>query len=114
MLDFKINKIYSRGISVVINSKQYNDSNGFENGCPVQQQAQQQQQQRPVQAQAQQGVKGDAESDAAAEGADDAAATAKVMCAAAAAKKPSWSKRLKVVKRWASRDYIRSLFLARP
>jgi hypothetical protein len=27
-------------------------------------------------------------------------------------KKPSWSKRLKVVRRWASRDYIRSLFLA--
>lgn len=42
-------------------------------------------------------------------------------CAAAmagggkAGKKPSWSKRLKVVKRWASREYIRSLFLqARP
>jgi hypothetical protein len=31
----------------------------------------------------------------------------------AVAKKPSWSRRLKVVKRWwASRDYIRSLFLA--
>jgi hypothetical protein len=31
---------------------------------------------------------------------------------AAGGKKPSWSKRLKVVKRWASGDYIRSLFLA--
>ncbi|KAL6865414.1 hypothetical protein ACP4OV_016565 [Aristida adscensionis] len=60
---------------------------------------------------AQQGVKRDAAS-AAGEAADggDAAAAAK----ACAAKKPSWSKRLKVVKRWASREYIRSLFLAKP
>ncbi|XP_062230563.1 probable membrane-associated kinase regulator 4 [Phragmites australis] len=46
--------------------------------------------------------------EAAAEGEGDAAAK---VCAA---KKPSWSKRLKVVKRWASREYIRSFFLAKP
>jgi len=61
-------------------------------------------------------VKRDAESDAAAaaaaEGGDsDADAADSKACAA---KKPSWAKKLKVVKRWASREYIRSLFLARP
>ncbi|TVU18201.1 hypothetical protein EJB05_34283, partial [Eragrostis curvula] len=56
----------------------------------------------------QQGVKRDATASSAAaeEGDGGASAAAKV------AKKPSWSKRLKVVKRWASREYIRSLFLA--
>jgi hypothetical protein len=62
------------------------------------------------------GAKRDAESDAtaaaAAERGDaDAAAAASKVCAA---KKPSWAKKLKVVKRWASKEYIRSLFLARP
>lgn len=47
--------------------------------------------------------------DAAAEGADAAG-----KAGAAAAKKPSWAKKLRVVRRWASREYIRSLFLARP
>ncbi|CAN6340222.1 unnamed protein product [Urochloa humidicola] len=54
--------------------------------------------------------KREAESDAAAEGGDAAAGAGK----ACAAKKPSWAKKLKVVKRWASREYIRSFFLARP
>ncbi|XP_062180049.1 probable membrane-associated kinase regulator 3 [Phragmites australis] len=49
-----------------------------------------------------QGVKRDA-----VEGGDDAAK----VCAA---KKQSWAKRLKVVRRWASREYIRSLFLTKP
>ncbi|CAL4903182.1 unnamed protein product [Urochloa decumbens] len=53
--------------------------------------------------------KREAESDVAAEGGDAAAAGK-----ACAAKKPSWAKKLKVVKRWASREYIRSFFLARP
>ncbi|CAD6334826.1 unnamed protein product [Miscanthus lutarioriparius] len=63
------------------------------------------------------GAKRDAESDAAAaaaaaEGGDsDADAAGSKACAA---KKPSWAKKLKLVKRWASREYIRSLFLARP
>ncbi|XP_066364231.1 probable membrane-associated kinase regulator 3 [Miscanthus floridulus] len=68
----------------------------------------QEQQQPPLR-----GVKRDAESDAAAAAAaegGDADAASKVC----AAKKPSWAKKLKVVKRWASREYIRSLFLARP
>ncbi|CAN6336136.1 unnamed protein product [Urochloa humidicola] len=52
--------------------------------------------------------KRETESDAAAEAGGDAAAKA------CAAKKPSWAKKLKVVKRWASREYIRSFFLARP
>lgn len=64
------------------------------------------QEQQP--AQTLQGVvdKREAESDAASEGGD-----AGKPCAA---KKPSWAKKLKVVKRWASREYIRSFFLARP
>lgn len=66
------------------------------------------QEQQPVQAL--QGVdKREAESDAAADGGDAAAAGK-----ACAAKRPSWAKKLKVVKRWASKEYIRSFFLARP
>ncbi|TKW24282.1 hypothetical protein SEVIR_3G042600v4 [Setaria viridis] len=67
------------------------------------------QEQQP--AQTLQGVvdKREVESDAASEGGDAAAAGK-----ACAAKKPSWAKKLKVVKRWASREYIRSFFLARP
>ncbi|WVZ95956.1 hypothetical protein U9M48_041656 [Paspalum notatum var. saurae] len=42
---------------------------------------------------------------------DDAGAPA---AAGDVAKKPSWAKKLRVVKRWASREYIRSFFLARP
>ncbi|XP_066368853.1 probable membrane-associated kinase regulator 3 [Miscanthus floridulus] len=54
----------------------------------------------------------DAAAAAAAEGGDsDADAAGSKACTA---KKPSWAKKLKVVKRWASREYIRSLFLARP
>ncbi|KAF8666866.1 hypothetical protein HU200_053387 [Digitaria exilis] len=66
------------------------------------------QEQQPVQAL--QGVdkKRETESDAAAEEEDAAAGKA------CAAKKPSWAKKLKVVKRWASKEYIRSFFLARP
>jgi hypothetical protein len=65
------------------------------------------------------GAKRDAESDpaAATESGDsdaDAAAAAAGGKACAAKTKPSWAKKLKVVKRWASREYIRSLFLARP
>jgi hypothetical protein len=65
------------------------------------------------------GAKRDAESDAAAtaergEFDADAAAAAEGSKACAAKTKPSWAKKLKVVKRWASREYIRSLFLARP
>ncbi|CAN6358326.1 unnamed protein product [Urochloa humidicola] len=52
--------------------------------------------------------KREAELDTAAEGSDAAGGKA------CAAKKPSWAKKLKVVKRWASREYIRSFFLARP
>ncbi|RLN29963.1 putative membrane-associated kinase regulator 3 [Panicum miliaceum] len=63
------------------------------------------QEQQPVQAL--QGVdKREAESDAAADGGDAGKACA--------AKRPSWAKKLKVVKRWASKEYIRSFFLARP
>ncbi|CAN6326488.1 unnamed protein product [Urochloa humidicola] len=51
--------------------------------------------------------KREAEQNATAEGGD-------VAGKACAAKKPSWAKKLKVVKRWASREYIRSFFLARP
>lgn len=51
----------------------------------------------------------EAESDAAADGGDAAGAGK-----ACAAKRPSWAKKLKVVKRWASKEYIRSFFLARP
>ena len=66
------------------------------------------QEQQPVQAL--QGVdKREAASDAAADGGDAAAAGK-----ACAAKRPSWAKKLKVVKRWASKEYIRSFFLARP
>ncbi|OEL26071.1 hypothetical protein BAE44_0012908 [Dichanthelium oligosanthes] len=66
------------------------------------------QEQQPVQAP--QGVnKREAESDASADEGDAAAAGK-----ACAAKKPSWAKKLKVVKRWASREYIRSFFLTRP
>lgn len=77
------------------------------------------QDQEPQQQPPLRGAKRDAESDAAAtaergESDADAAATAEGSKACAAKTKPSWAKKLKVVKRWASREYIRSLFLARP
>ncbi|KAJ1261330.1 hypothetical protein BS78_09G021200 [Paspalum vaginatum] len=72
----------------------------------VQRLLQEQQQEQPA-AQAMPGAKRDADSGAAAAAGDDGKAST-------AAKKPSWAKKLRVVKRWASREYIRSFFLARP
>ncbi|KAL6624349.1 hypothetical protein ACP70R_031670 [Stipagrostis hirtigluma subsp. patula] len=74
------------------------------------------QEQQAEPAPAQQGVKREAAGAAGEEaaGGGDVAAAAVAAAKVCAGKKPSWSKRLKVVKRWASREYIRSLFLAKP